>query len=81
MQQSGVPEETISSIMARVDQELQYSVLFNAMPLQDAIGYAKFLVELTIRRFRYVIGAELCGGPIMIATITRKDGYSLVSDS
>jgi hypothetical protein len=81
MQQVGVPEETVQSIMARVNQEIQYSVLFNAMPLQDAIGYARFLVELTIRRFRYVAGAELCGGPITIATITRKEGYTLIREA
>jgi hypothetical protein len=56
-------------------KEFQYPVLFPSMPLGDAIDYAKFLVDLTISRFRFVIGAELCGGPVDVATITRKNGF------
>ena len=46
------------------------------MPLGDAIAYAEFVVSLTIGRYRFAIGAELCGGPIDVAVITRADGFS-----
>ncbi len=49
---------------------LQYPVIFNGMPLQDAIDYAVYLVNVTIGRFRFVVGAPLCGGEIDVAVIT-----------
>jgi hypothetical protein len=51
-------------------KELQYPVYFNGMPLQDAIDYATYLVNVAIGRFRFVIGAPLCGGEIDVAVIT-----------
>ncbi len=50
--------------------ELQYPVVFDGMPLQDAIDYAVYLVNVVIGRFRFVIGAPLCGGEIDVAVIT-----------
>jgi len=73
-----VDNDQIGRLETRVSRELQYQVLFHAMPLGDAIDYAEFLVQTTISRFRFVIGAEVCGGAIDIATITRKDGLSWV---
>jgi hypothetical protein len=61
-----VKSEEILQVLNR----LQYPVLFNGMPLQDAIDYAVYLVNLVIGRFRFVIGAPLCGGDIDIAVIT-----------
>lgn len=51
-------------------QPLQYPVPFEGMPLQDAIDYATYLINVTIGRFRFVIGAPLCGGEIDIAVVT-----------
>lgn len=58
-----------SEIQAILDP-LQYPVPFDGMPLQDAIDYAVYLVNVTIGRFRFVIGAPLCGGEIDVAVIT-----------
>jgi len=49
---------------------LQYPIVFNGMPLQDAIDYAVYLVNLVIGRFRFVAGAPLCGGEADVAVIT-----------
>lgn len=49
---------------------LQYVVPFEGMPLQDAIDYAVYLVNVVIGRFRFVVGAPLCGGAIDVAVIT-----------
>ena len=74
----GISDEVLADIKEEIGRELQYPILFNAMPLGDAIEYARFLVELTIARFRYVVGAEVCGGKVNIAAITRKDGFNIV---
>lgn len=49
---------------------LQYVVPFAGMPLQDAIDYAVYLVNVAIGRYRFVIGAPLCGGEVDVAVIT-----------
>ncbi|MCF7805825.1 MAG: hypothetical protein K9N46_15185 [Candidatus Marinimicrobia bacterium] len=74
-----IDSDTIDKFENRIQQDIQYKVLFHAMPLGDAIDYARFLIDLTIARFRFVVGAELCGGPVDIATITRKSGFSWIS--
>jgi len=48
----------------------QYPVAFEGMPLQDAIDYTVYLVNIAIGRFRFVVGAPLCGGEIDVAVIT-----------
>jgi len=75
----GIEDNAIQKIKEEIDRSVQYRVLFEAMPLGDAIEYARFLVELTIERFRFVAGAEICGGKITLATITRKGGFEQLS--
>jgi hypothetical protein len=52
---------------------LQYQVPFAQMPLQDAIDYAEYMINVVIGRFRFVAGPELCGGQIDIAAITQRE--------
>jgi len=51
-----------------------------AMPIQDAIDLAEFLVRLTTdyERFRLARGAGTVGGPIEIAAITKHEGFKWV---
>lgn len=65
-QRFGVALEEAQSLLS----ETQYPVFFNGMPLQDAIDYAVYLVNVVIGRFRFVVGAPLCGGEIDVAVIT-----------
>jgi hypothetical protein len=51
---------------------LQYQIPFAVMPLQDAIDYAYYMLNVTVGRYRFVIGPELCGGQIEIAAITQR---------
>ena len=60
-----VPKEEIHELLA----PLQYQVLFAGMPLQDAIDYVVYLINVVSGRFRFVIGAPLCGGDIDVAVI------------
>ena len=54
-------------------QPLQYSIPFAVMPLQDAIEYTNYLLNVVIGRYRFAIGPELCGGKIDIAAITQNE--------
>lgn len=51
----------------------QYQVPFPVMPLQDAIEYTNYLLNVVIGRYRFVLGPELCGGQVEIAAITEGE--------
>lgn len=51
---------------------LEYNVVFNGMPLQDAIDFAVAMIQLTIAKYRFTIGAPLCGGAIDVAVTTNR---------
>lgn len=57
--------------------QFEYPIAFEGMPLQDAIDLAVYLVEMTIGRYRFVVGAPLCGGEIDVAVITSR-GFTWV---
>jgi hypothetical protein len=61
-----LPQEEILKLFAG----LEYPVLFDGMPLQDAVDYATYLVNVVIGRFRFVLGAPVCGGEVDVAVIT-----------
>ena len=44
--------------------------MFDGMPLQDAVDFANYAVQLTIGRFRFAAGVPVCGGNVDIAVIT-----------
>ncbi len=54
-------------------QPFEYRIPFAVMPLQDAIEYASYMLNVAIGRYRFVIGPEQCGGQIEIAAITQKN--------
>lgn len=45
-------------------------LVFDGMPVQDAIDFAEYAIQVVIGRFRFGIGIPLCGGEIDIAVIT-----------
>jgi hypothetical protein len=64
-----------------VEQHLkgvQMALPLAAMPLQDCVDLAIFFVRTTINAQRLTIGIRGCGGPIDVATITRRDGLRFV---
>jgi len=63
----GIPEDDLRTAL----MPLQYLVPFAVMPLQDAIEYAYYMLNVVIGRYRFAIGPELCGGQIEIAAITQ----------
>lgn len=78
----GYDRESIQQIAARSDlnneqlRELvasfEYQLPWAVMPLQDAIEYANYMLNVAVGRYRFVIGPELCGGEIDIAAITQN---------
>jgi hypothetical protein len=58
--------------------QLQAPVVFAPMPIQDAIDLAEFLVHTAIQYSRFVPGAQVVGGPIEIAAITKHEGFKWI---
>lgn len=52
------------------DNVAELPLIFDGMPLQDAIDFANYAVQLTIGSFRFSVGVPLCGGNVDIAVIT-----------
>lgn len=64
-----IPQQDVRKAL----EPLQYRVPFAVMPLQDAIEYAQYTLDVAIGRYRFVIGPELCGGEIDIAAVTQRE--------
>lgn len=55
------------------DSVSDLTIVFDGMPLQDAIDFANFAAQVVIGRYRFGIGPPLCGGDVDIAVITPAD--------
>jgi hypothetical protein len=75
--QAAMPPEEIERFK-QVSSQLATSVIFDGMPLQDAIGFCRFLIQTTVGWCSYAAGQAACGGPIKIAAITRN-GFNWVT--
>jgi len=68
-------DSNLNAAKANIDQQLQSPLVFPAMPLQDAIDLAEFLVSFTIGFSRFRPGAPSVGGPIELAAISKHEGF------
>jgi len=57
---------------------LQMALPLGAMPLQDCVDLAIFFIRTTITAQRLTVGIRGCGGPIDVATITRREGLRFI---
>ena len=68
-------DELIKSILNQCKQDLSAKMIINTMPLKDVIEVARFLMQTTIKYYRYRSGFSLVGGSIDIASITREKDF------
>lgn len=76
---AGIDDKKISEIMTLAQNHLQTPMIIPAMPIQDAIDIAHFLVDLTAKYVKYDSGPPTVGGPIEIAAITKHEGFKWIS--
>ena len=67
--------EQLAPIVQTVQQNLSLPLVVPAMPLQDAIELAEFLVNLAINFSRFMPGAPVVGGAIDVAAISKHEGF------
>lgn len=75
---AGLPQPSSDPLLQQVRQRLQTPLVHAAMPIQDAINLADFLVDLTKRYFAFLPGADIVGGAIDIATVTKHEGFKWI---
>ncbi len=76
--QAGMPPAELERLK-NVASGIATQVAFDGMPLQDAIGFCRFIIQTTIGWCTYATGAAACGGPIRLATITRGSDFDWVT--
>jgi hypothetical protein len=72
---SATVEQTISGLV----NQLHANLFLPAMPIQDAIDLARFLVETAIKFAHFSLRPATVGGPVEIATITKHEGFKWVT--
>ena len=64
---------------AKLAPELYELLFLEAMPIQDAVDLARFLVQTTIGFVKFSVSrAKTVGGPIEIAAITKHEGFKWI---
>jgi hypothetical protein len=74
----GVPDDQVGAALDVIGEALLHDPVSPAMPIQDAIELADFLVDVTRKWVRFRPGAPTVGGPTDIAAITKHEGFKWV---
>ena len=75
----GVPPEDAGKLQENLVKDLYTTLSVPAMPIQDAIDLARFLVETTIGFVRFAVFLpKSVGGAVEIAAITKHEGFRWV---
>lgn len=68
----------VDSVVNGFRSQVEVSLVNPAMPLQDAIDLAVYLVDVVHRFVHFNGGAETVGGAIDVAAITRHEGFKWI---
>jgi len=74
----GVAQKEADIASQALAQLLEVPLHHTAMPIQDAIELAEFLVYATAMFFRFAPTSATVGGPVDIAAITKHEGFKWV---
>lgn len=75
---AGLDDAKITEILKICQDRLVAPMVTPAMPIQDAIELAEFLVDTTTQFTRFIPGASTVGGPTEIAAITKHEGFKWI---
>jgi len=72
----GVSRELIEETIGQTPLKIQ--VVYGAVPVQDAIDLAVFVLRTTIGYVEIDLGPPACGGPLQVAIILPQTGFSWI---
>ena len=73
-----VPKEKVEEFRNSIRSQLEYSVPYNILPLQDCVDLAAFLIRTTIAAQNFAVAVRGVGGSIEVAAITRAEGLQWI---
>jgi hypothetical protein len=71
-------DEQAEALARRWHSELELTIPYQFLPLQDCVDFTTFLVDMTASVISWTVGNQGVGGHIDVATITRTDGFQSV---
>lgn len=74
----GLKDPELTQLLQSFRDKAQAGLVHPAMPVQDAIDLADFLVSTTIGFTKFLPGANTVGGAIDVATVTRHEGFKWI---
>jgi len=75
----GLDSTQADLLRQKFQESLGLSIPYQFLPLQDCLEMATFLVSLTSQIQTWMIAIRGVGGHVNVATVTRTDGFSAVS--
>ncbi|MCI0448941.1 MAG: hypothetical protein L0Y79_04030 [Chlorobi bacterium] len=72
----GRSEEEINKLLG----SFAVPIVFDGMPVQDAINFVTFIIKTTIGVLEFSIGPPSCGEPIDVAVITPVGGFEWIAE-
>jgi hypothetical protein len=76
--ESDIDSNQIDRVMSNIKERLMVPLVIPALPIQDAIDLADFLVQMTMQFSKYAPGPTTVGGPIEIAVFTKHEGFKWI---
>lgn len=71
-------DERLQSLFEVLRQNLEFSIPYRILPLQDCVNLATLMIRTTIDAQDLAVGLRGVGGPIDVATITRTKGLQYI---
>jgi hypothetical protein len=69
---NGISEPDAFAYYRQLRDRFMWPIIYEGMPIQDAIDLAVYLVNVTIGHSRFAVGPPVCGGEIDVATVTSR---------
>lgn len=78
LRQVGVSDVDLPGLMQTIRSNTEAPLMHPGMPVQDAIELCNFLVETTKGFVRFLPGADIVGGEVDIAVVTRHERFKWI---
>lgn len=74
----GLAEEELNGVLIHIENRTRANLISPAMPVQDAVNLADFLVDTTKKYMRFEPGAGTVGGETDLCVVTKHEGFKWV---
>lgn len=78
LKDGGMADAQIQTLVTQLRSRLAAPLFSDAMPVQDAVDLARYLVDLTKAYYRFHPGANIVGGRTDIAVVTKHEGFKWI---